>query len=200
MPTPDSTTEEPLADLPGFLPPPRRPMGPDPILEGHQTTLPPTMPAGSDPSQFRPLREDDSPSDFAGIDEGEATIPTPTSPSGSFRGSTANASVFVGFLSLGVGIASVVVARARTAKRGPEIGNVWVATDEEAAAIAEPLARITARHVPLGDVLEDSDVADGIEALMATAGYAIANVAEEAEMAKAVADAGGTRVGEQDDG
>jgi hypothetical protein len=59
---------------------------------------------------------------------------------------------------------------------------VWVADEEDAEAIAAPLARIAARRSPIAGK-GSADVVDGLEVLVGTTGYAMKNLEREAEAA-----------------
>lgn len=86
-----------------------------------------------------------------------------------------------------VGLASLAVRLVRERRLGTRLPpGVWIADDEDAANIGDPLARIAARHTPLaGDA--PSDVVDGIEAMFGTAAYATKHLGYEAQLAEYLA-------------
>lgn len=89
----------------------------------------------------------------------------PSSSRGSTEADPVVAGAFAQLAQLAVTFASLGLERT--------IGNgsqAFIARPEEAAAIAEPLGRIAARHAPIGEGAA-GDVADGIEAGMAAAQY-----------------------------
>jgi hypothetical protein len=182
MTNPDSPTSPPgaplEAEVPGFGPSQR---DNDPI-DPTRTTV--TVPASSEPSTVsvshpvydpnRPLEEqlDD---DLGDEDWSERL--DPRNLTSSSRASTSEpdpvvASALEQLAKLGVTLASLGLNRTIGAGNG-----AWIMHDTEADAIAAPLGRIGARHAPVGDGVA-GDVADGIEAGLATAGYAMRATAD----------------------
>jgi hypothetical protein len=150
-------------DLPGFVPPPP----------------PPTPPAPDDPL----LLNLSSPGD---ADPGDAQDPEQTTTGRSSQASTDDpprppidgrvvGEVFAALLKF----LSVVVHWV-LAPRRPH-NDVWIADDQDLAAIAPPLARIAARHIPLARFVT-SDVADGLLAGAAVTAYVDKNLDAAAQL------------------
>jgi hypothetical protein len=78
----------------------------------------------------------------------------------------------------------------------PETG-AFMATAEEQKAIAEPLARIAARHIKVASDQAASDLGDGLEAAMGVVGYAVAAKTRDVETRREMAAAGGFSTLEQ---
>lgn len=172
--TPTTPTPELDEDLipelaePGFMTLPTP--GPDP-LDPTATTV--TGPATH-------LEDRDGVSDDASDGGSERTAST--TPSG--RSSQASTEALPGLQDITrtlVGIATLLVrtVRARTLRRQLPPA-AWVATEEDMAAIGDPLARIASRHVPAGGGAS-ADVVDATAALVGVTGYAMRSMAEEAD-------------------
>lgn len=73
-------------------------------------------------------------------------------------------------------------------RRHPDsaLPHLWVAREDEADAVAEPLARMAERRVDM-TAGQANDLSDGIEAAVAVGGYAMRNVEERAAHAAPVA-------------
>ncbi len=80
------------------------------------------------------------------------------------------------------GMAAVFVHNRRTP--WPEGNDIWIATDDELAAVGQSVGRIINRHSPAG-LRPDSDIADAVETVMVLAGYGIRNSVAEAQLARA---------------
>jgi hypothetical protein len=115
---------------------------------------------------------------------------------GRSQGSTAKAAealtplVAMAVTMLGMGLHLLRGSRKLVAGDGTLI-RVWVPAEDQATAIAEPLARIAARHAPVGDG-DTNDVVDGVMAGVAVVGYSIGQfeleaVAKQAEQAEQTA-------------
>lgn len=157
-------------DLPGFGPAPA-PRSPDP-LDPEATTI------GATSSESNP---DEG---WADVDEEEGPRPGSAAPrTGSSRAST-DWRDLVPITSTVVAMASLLVRWVR-ARRRPLPEGVWVADEEDAAAIAAPLARIAARRSPVGGE-GSADMVDGLEVLVGATGYAMKNLEREAASAHLV--------------
>lgn len=67
---------------------------------------------------------------------------------------------------------SATMLHARLARdEAAQAAGVFLMDDETAAGIADPLARIAARHMPADNALANPDVTDGISAMMGVADY-----------------------------
>lgn len=125
----------------------------------------------------------------AGDADGSPGAP-PTGDTGPSRGSIDDASLagaVFGFVAQAIVLAGVGVHAWRTP--GPE-NAVWFMTEADAHGIGEPLSRIIARHVPLGDG-KATDISDGIEAAMAATAYVATGLSDEKPIRRAAkADAG----------
>lgn len=94
---------------------------------------------------------------------------------GSSRASTAEErAAIVGAVAAVFGVFTMFLHR----RLAPKQTSVWLATDKETEAIATPLANIAGRRNPMGEAT--SDVADGLQAGVAFAGYAIRNLQDAA--------------------
>lgn len=83
-----------------------------------------------------------------------------------------------------VGLASMLVRTLRAA-RNPELPpHVWIADDDDMAAMGDPLARIAARHTPVGKG-PTGDMVDGLGVLVGATTYALKGIGGEAEAAMA---------------
>jgi len=100
--------------------------------------------------------------------------PTSTSTAGPSRVFSADPAVFEKPIAGLVQLASLGVHYVRRAE--PPL---WLADDDDVADITAPLARIAARHVPVGEG-QASDLADGFEAALATTNYVVKNIAAQA--------------------
>ena len=78
-------------------------------------------------------------------------------------------------------MASLGIRWARSRRRQLPDG-VWVADEEDAAAIGAPLARIAARRSPISGE-GSADMIDGLEVLVGSTGYVMKNLEREAESA-----------------
>lgn len=124
-----------------------------------------------DPEQTQTRTVGDHEAAWADSSTGSGPRPsttTATNGTGPSRASTADfgpqdvfagdAKAFEGLIAAGVGLAGTLIDD----RLSPHT-HVWMPTEEEAASIAEPLARIAARHTPdVGG--EASDIMDGLEA------------------------------------
>ncbi|MGI8685115.1 MAG: hypothetical protein ACR2MO_08535 [Acidimicrobiales bacterium] len=154
---PDSPTPEPplVATAPGFLPPPPPPTDP---LE--PTTTVTTGERLEDAF-------DDEPAD-------SPTLSSTTSRVTPSRVFTTDA--FAELLGLGLGMGTMVVHH----RLSPGDNLVWIADEEDTAAICVPLSRIIARRVSIADGAV-SDLSDGIGATVGMAGYVMKNWRRQAE-------------------
>lgn len=144
--TPPSSPAVVSAPLPRFLP---RSPSPDPAPEG--TTV-------SDP-QSSPVLADVAPED---------TRRSSASPrTSSSAGEKADPKIVAGALAAVVGIVATLVSAVLL--RGPRPRELRRPTDEQADAIAAPLARIAGRHVPAAVLAPD--LMDGIAAAAAVGNY-----------------------------
>ncbi|MFL6144527.1 MAG: hypothetical protein ACJ72N_22025 [Labedaea sp.] len=176
----EQTTTPPLvADPPGFEPPRRAPV--DELDPDVTTVSPPADPLepatpGADSWPAAPSGEEELLEDFAG-DEGNLDEPGPTTTSRGVGRSPGLSSPDV-FQPPIAGLVALASLGVHTARRAP--GALWLADDDDVANISAPLARIAARHSPIAGG-EANDLADGIEAAVATANYAVKNMRAEAE-------------------
>lgn len=168
-PSPDP--EDLTADLPGFAQPPSPTTDP---LDPSVTTIGATSSESS---------HDDGAS-WADVDEEEAPHRGSEGTTGSSRASTdrtvprANWQDLMPMIGALVGMASLAVRWVRSRRR-PLPEGVWIADEEDQAAIAAPLARMAARRSPIGSG-ESADLVDGVEVLVGAAGYAMKNLEHEA--------------------
>lgn len=187
-----STTDEEAtttSDLPGFKSPPRPPA--DEALDPDTTTVtaPPSPPepemsedgswAGSPTGDL--LREMGSSADYEDVELDEPTPITTSKAAGRSRVFTTDPRVFEGPIAGLVQLASLGVAMSR--KAPPPL---WLADEEDVENITAPLARIAARHAPISGG-EANDLADGLEAALATTGYVVKNIRRQAEEQAAAA-------------
>src|SRR5579862_2722981 len=149
----DSTSplgEQPdeVTDLPGFGASRRSRL--DPPMTSTTTTAPPPM----GERIYDPDRDLD---DELADDRFEEPTSSPRSSSrASIEPDPALVESFAELATLAVSISTVLIARfARS--------TAFLATEDEAGAIGEPLARIVARHAPMDEAVA-GDAADGIEA------------------------------------
>ncbi len=171
----DSPSSEPSreADLVGFSTSRRRapdPMDPEhtTVTAGPESMTPPGDPlAGFDPttdpaSQYRELRDEFE----------DALDATSSASSSSSRASTPRgvdpsiAHAAAGVFAMGAQLAGFLLDRSVG-----KSSTAWLMREEEAAAIAEPLGRIAARHAPI-DSGDAGDIADALEAGVGVAMYA----------------------------
>jgi hypothetical protein len=136
---------------------------------------------GFGPSQLPPEDPQSPPAD-----QGPSSAPEPDEPRdapskelktqrGSSRASTAEErAAIVGAVAAVFGVFTMFLHR----RLAPKQTSVWLATEKETEAIAEPLANIAGRRNPMGEAT--SDVADGLQAGVALAGYAIRNIQDAA--------------------
>lgn len=173
--------ETTTADLPGFKEPRRQPS--DDPLDPETTTVSPPPSAPRDSATL----EDDSPAprweeatgpeaaDFSDdFDVVAEPTPTTTSPTGPSPASFLDPTTFEEPIGAVVGLASLGVHYARRAD-----GDLWIADEEDVHAIAAPLARIAARHAPMG-AGQANDLSDGIAVAIGATNYAIKNIQREA--------------------
>ena len=167
MPNPTTPTDQATtARLPGFRPQP--PPTTDTIDPAVTTTRP-----------GRPQEASQGPqvgSAPVGGDAGPAELPGPPTPTPS----PASSESYRQAIAMGLQVGTLAI----NARLDPA-GSRWLPTDEEVEAMAEPLARIAARHSPV-TVGGSSDVMDGIEATVAVGGYVFRNIIE-AKIAEAAA-------------
>lgn len=106
---------------------------------------------------------------------------TPIPGLGPLLASTAKASAYAPMIAALVQAASIVPDRLRTKHT-----HAWIMHDDEAAAIAQPLARIAARHSPANAMTgETSDVLDGLEAAVLVGNYGVRSYLQEVDTAGA---------------
>ncbi len=176
---PDSTTPSGAApreeaDLPGFGPSRRR--EPDPLdpqattvyaTTGGPNPIEATIPAG-EWSTTTPAGDELDDDEAPWLREAsERTAPSSTPGSTSRVADPSIAAAAAGMFALVAQMGSLVLDR--TIGRG---SHAWLMHPEEAQAIADPLGRIAARHAPIGTG-EAGDIADAIDAGVATAAYAM---------------------------
>jgi hypothetical protein len=81
---------------------------------------------------------------------------------------------------------SATMLHARLARdEAAQAAGVFLMDDDTAAGIADPLARIAARHMPADNALANPDVTDGISAMMGLADY-VRLVVEQQQAAAAL--------------
>lgn len=169
-PTPTSppVEEDPqLVDLPGFQHLPPSPP-PDPLDPTTTTT-------GTTPPASPPVDDDDGWDDDEVVGAAHRPAATPSS-----RASTDWRDLAPLTEAL-VGVASMLVRWVRSRRRMLAEG-VWIADEEDQAAIGQPLARIAARRSPItGEGA--ADTADGLTLLVGTASYAMKNLQAEVALA-----------------
>lgn len=157
-------------DPPGFQKiPPTSTTSPDPLPEGATTTGPATASPRDEDDFF-----DDDPAGPASPPPGSATT------TGSSRASIDPASVklLAEVTHALVYSASLLVRLVRKRRRPGLSEGIWVANEEERAAMGDPLARIAARHSPLeGD--DTGDVIDGMLVIAGATGYALNHASAE---------------------
>lgn len=149
------------ADLPGWSTsrPPLDQLDPALTTVTTSPTFPP-MTAGESPYVDEDLAERDPP---------ESHEPPPTKREATSPPSAGELTVAAGaaqLFALAASVAGFVVNMTLGRKSG-----AYLMQPDEAQAIGEPLGRIAARRVPIGDA-EASDVGDGLEAAAATTAYA----------------------------
>lgn len=159
------------AELPGFLPG-RSPMD---LLDPNTTTTRPLTPPAPAMSGATPEFRDDGEEDFYDDEDErdrerfEQTNPRPEPGSSRSSSRAPIPSVVEAAAGLFALIASVVsVVLDATIGHGSGAYRMY---PEEANSIGQPLGRMAARRVPVGDA-EAGDVADGIEAGVAATAYA----------------------------
>jgi hypothetical protein len=164
-PSPTTTLEEDLVvDLPGFAPaPPLR--DPDP-LDPETTTIESPLDALADWDDVE--EEEEGPRPGSG----------PTAPRGGSSKASTDWRDLLPITSTLVGMMSLAV-RFWRGRRRPLPDGVWVADEEDAEAIAAPLARIAARRSPLSGE-GSADMVDGLEVLVGATGYTMKNLEREA--------------------
>lgn len=163
-----SDLEEELADLPGFAPSPT-PRGPDPLDPTATTTGTTTGPI---------TEEEWLAGGSSGEDEAEPRRDSETPRIGSSKAST-DWRDLVPLTSTLVAMTSLAVRWIR-ARRRPLAEGVWIADEDDAAAIGAPLARIAARRSPISGE-GSADMIDGLEVLVGSTGYVMKNLEREAE-------------------
>lgn len=158
------TTDDDLVDLPGFAPSPTSTPTADPL-----------DPETTSTTELPPVNEWDD--EQLGGNEGPTSSKASTGTAGPSRASTADWRDFRELIHTIVALGSVVVRFARTRRRNlPD--HIWLADEQDQAAIGDPLARIAARHSPLEG--GDGDTIDGLMVIAGGAGYVVKNVLEEA--------------------
>lgn len=172
-PTPDP---DPLrATVPGFRAPPSTP-GPDPLDPTASTITTPSATSTTSTGAEDGAGSSNGP----GPDGPHAGEPLSNGPTKSSRASTPDPLAFVEIARTLVALVSMAVAAARRRRRPHMPPAAWIATPVDQAAIGDPLARIAARHAPIGDGDEANDVIDGLTAMVGAAGYVVGGVQAEA--------------------
>lgn len=165
-PSPSDVDENLIVTEPGWLPTTER--TPDQPLE--------TIPAEGPSDGW----------DGESVDELEPPSEPTTSRTGTGQSSLASSDI-PGLAEIArtlVGLASMLVRTLRTA-RNPELPpHVWIADEDDMAAMGDPLARIAARHTPVGKG-PTGDMVDGLGVLVGATNYALKGVAGEADAALA---------------
>lgn len=157
--SPSPSDEEDLAAMPGFSPMTSR--GPDPLDPGATTSSPTSS-------------DDDDPGDWADADVEVGPPGTSPTAGGPSRASIDPADL-EGITRTLVGMASLIVRWVRARRRPGMHPAVWIATEEQQAAIGDPLARIAARHAPIGGE-GSADVVDAMETMVATTDYVVTHL------------------------
>jgi hypothetical protein len=172
---PDSTNspDEPLeAETPGFGPTSRPKI--DPLDPAKTTTSPSPRASSVDPGPETPAA--DSRAAVDDLDEGpSAPTATRPDPGASSRSSgellpeppATVVEALAGLFGIGVALSGFVLNG--TVGKG---SGAYLVKPEENEAISQPLGRIAARRVPMGDS-DSADVADGIEAGAAVIDYSV---------------------------
>lgn len=185
MTTPDSTTPDLEATMPGFLSPPTP--TPDPI-DADRTTVT-TSSTGSSTSEST---SPSAPSD-GDRDESDALSST-TSPLGPSQVSTADPDAFAGLLGIAFGMAGLALH----ARLTPGDNTCWIPDERDVDDVCGPLSRIIARRVKVSSRAA-GDVTDAMDAGVAAVGYIVGNLQRQAELrAVAVAGEGWDQQREQD--
>ncbi|MCU1449326.1 MAG: hypothetical protein JWP02_1496 [Acidimicrobiales bacterium] len=176
--TKNQASSEETADLPGFKSPRRQPA--DEPLDPEKTSLLPPWPGPETPTGASseagpaPIDNENGAASWDNYEDVDEPIPTSSSRGGRSRGYILDPATFLEPIGALVGLASLGVHAARRAPDG-----LWIADEEDVDNIAAPLARIAARHAPMG-MGEASDLADGIAAAIGVTNYAIKNIQREA--------------------
>lgn len=162
--SPTSNDDEDLAPMPGFQPLASPP--PDPA---ETTRIYPT------------INDDDAEAGWADPDVEVGPRATSPTGSGSSRASTErlDPTDLQGMTHAVVGMASMVIHWARARRRPNLHPSVWVADDEDQANIGDPMARLAARHAPIGGEAS-KDAIDVVEMMMGTTAYALKHLPNEA--------------------
>lgn len=154
-----------------------------------QPTLDPPNPEATTVTVLQDLGTDPSPrgrSDDSAADLGSPPPRSSTTPKiGPSQVFSPDSAAFEGTIAAAFGLASMGLSW----RKSPDTG-AWIATEEEQAAIAEPLARIAARHVKVTSNGAASDLGDGLEAAFGIVGYAFAAKTRDTD-AQRQQDAGG---------
>lgn len=175
MTTPDSTTPDLEATMPGFLSPPAP--TPDPI-DPNRTTVTTSSTSSSTSEPTSPS----APSD-GDRDESDALSST-TSPLGPSQVSTADPDAFAGMLGIAFGMAGLALH----ARLTPGDNTCWIPDERDVDDVCGPLSRIIARRVKVSSRAA-GDVTDAMDAGVAAVGFVVANLQRQAEL-RAVAAAG----------
>lgn len=164
-PTTTEELEEDLVDLPGFAAPPP-PRTPDPLDPDATTISPPNDPDLGAADSWAGEQQEEEPRRASA-----ATSTASSKASTDWRDLLPIAGTLVGMTSM---LVRWLRSRRRTLPDG-----VWIADEDDAAAIAAPLARIAARHSPISGE-GSADMVDALEVLVGTTGYAMKNLEREA--------------------
>lgn len=125
-----------------------------------------------------------------GDDGGDPGPPPPrssTPPIGPSQVFSPDNEAFAGVIGVAVGLGSMGLSW----RLSPNTG-AYVATEDEQAAIAAPLARIAARHVKVASNETASDLGDGLEAALGILCYGIAAQTRAVEIKRQATVAGFT--------
>lgn len=160
----DPAPEEMTADLPGFRQPKTMPAT-DPLDQEATTVTAPT-PAAETTSWPNEGDDGGSASDESFLSSTAAATPS--------RASTADPEAFEQLFAIPISVTGIVLNK-RLAAPGTAH---WLFLEDEAESIAGPLARIAARHTPVGPG-EANDIADGIEATAAATAYVLRNISAQ---------------------
>lgn len=183
MPTPKKETSESAhaAEIPGFmaLPDPEpmameaevtaRTEGPSPTIPAEQKASPLQSQKTTNPNQGTRTKEKTPGSSTQGSTKGAPDKPEPDKPR---KKADPEQVEFVGGM-IGGGLATVgLFAGYLQKKKTGKLTRDFLPTQAEAEAIAIPLGRIASRRMPEGmEGINESDLADGISAGLATLDY-----------------------------
>ena len=148
----------------------------DDQLTGEGVTLP-KLDQLDDPPAGSPSEPDELPDELSEDDE--------SAPTGSRSGRAARAAMERAQQAAArkaVRMTSTMLHARFAADEAAQAAGVFLMDDDTAAGIADPLARIAARHMPADNALANPDVADGISAMMGLADY-VRLVVEQQQLA-----------------